>query len=158
MSDMMFDQRHDARIGFGEATVNTRTSAKPAALRHEPSSRAQLVCQWHRSAQGPLTCTWTEVPSTPPGGSRDLRLPDFAREDHFTCASRPESRLQISLGASDERCARNVHVLRNGTRRPSVMGAVTARRFRDEGAAVVLTGRTREKLTKSSASSIKDAA
>jgi len=28
------------------------------------------------------------------------------------------------------------------------MGAVTARRFRDEGAAVVLTGRTREKLTK----------
>ena len=30
----------------------------------------------------------------------------------------------------------------------SGMGAVTARRFRDEGAAVVLTGRTREKLTK----------
>src|SRR3984893_6913229 len=29
----------------------------------------------------------------------------------------------------------------------SGMGAVTARRFRDEGAAVVLTGRTREKLT-----------
>jgi NADP-dependent 3-hydroxy acid dehydrogenase YdfG len=28
------------------------------------------------------------------------------------------------------------------------MGAVTARRFRDEGAGVVLTGRTREKLTK----------
>ncbi len=28
------------------------------------------------------------------------------------------------------------------------MGAVTARRFQDEGAAVVLTGRTREKLTK----------
>ena len=52
MSDMMlFDQQHDARIGFGEATVNTRTSAKPAALRHEPSSRAQLVGQWHRSAQ-----------------------------------------------------------------------------------------------------------
>jgi hypothetical protein len=95
MSDMMFDQRHDARIGFGEATVNTRTSAKPAALRHEPSSRAQLVCQWHRSAQGPLTCMWTEVPSTPPGGARELRLPDLAREDHFTCASRPESRLQV---------------------------------------------------------------
>jgi hypothetical protein len=30
----------------------------------------------------------------------------------------------------------------------SGMGAVTARRFRDEGADVVLTGRTREKLTK----------
>src|ERR1700732_5527934 len=30
----------------------------------------------------------------------------------------------------------------------SGMGAVTARRFRDEGAAVVRTGRTREKLTK----------
>jgi len=88
MSDMMFDQQHDARIGFGEATVNTRSSAKPAALRHEPSSRAQLVGQWHRSAQGPLTCMWTEVPSTPPGGARDLRLPDLAREDHFTCASR----------------------------------------------------------------------
>ena len=29
----------------------------------------------------------------------------------------------------------------------SGMGAVTARRFRDEGAAVVLTGRPREKLT-----------
>ena len=68
MSDMIFDQQHDAPIG--------------------------LVCQWHRSAQGPLTCTWTEVPSTPPGGARDLRLPDLAREDHFTCASRPESRLQ----------------------------------------------------------------
>ena len=51
-------------------------------------------------------------------------------------------------GASDGRCTRNVHVFRNGTRRPSVMGAVTARRFRDEGAAVVLIGRTREKLTK----------
>jgi hypothetical protein len=36
MSDMMFDRQHDARIGFGEATVNTRTSAKPAALRHNP--------------------------------------------------------------------------------------------------------------------------
>jgi hypothetical protein len=65
MSDMIFDQRHDAPIG--------------------------LVCQWHRSAQGPLTCTW----STPPGGARDLRLPDLAREEHFTCASRPESRLQV---------------------------------------------------------------
>jgi hypothetical protein len=85
MSDMMFDQQHDARIGFGEATVNTRTSAKPAALRHEPSS----------SAQEPLTCMWTEVPSTPPGGARDLRLPDLAREDHFTCASRPESWRQV---------------------------------------------------------------
>jgi hypothetical protein len=94
MSDMMFDQQHDARIGFGEATVNTRTSAKPAALRHEPSSRAELVCQWH-SAQGPLTCTWTEVPSTPPGGACDLRLPELAREDHFTCASGPESPLQV---------------------------------------------------------------
>ena len=51
MSDMMFDQQHKARIGFGEATVNIRTSAKPAALRHEPSSRAQLVGQSHRSAQ-----------------------------------------------------------------------------------------------------------
>jgi hypothetical protein len=69
MSDMIFDQQHDAPIG--------------------------LVCQWHRSAQGPLTCMWTEVPSTPPGGARDLRLPDLAREDHFTCASRPESRLQV---------------------------------------------------------------
>jgi hypothetical protein len=57
MSDMIFDQQHDAPIG--------------------------LVCQWHRSAQGPLTCMWTEVPSTPPGGARDLRLPDLAREDHF---------------------------------------------------------------------------
>ncbi len=95
MSDMMFDQQHDARIGFGEATVNTRTSAKPAALRHEPSSRAQLVGQRHRSAQEPLICMWTEVPSTPPGGARDLRLSDLAREDHFTCASRPESRLQV---------------------------------------------------------------
>jgi hypothetical protein len=95
MSDMMFDRQHDAPIGFGEPTVNTRSSAKPAALRHEPSSRAQLVGQWHRSAQGPLSCMWTEVPSTPPGGARDLRLPDLARGDHFTCASRPESRLQV---------------------------------------------------------------
>jgi hypothetical protein len=95
MSDMMFDQQLDTHIGFGEATVNIRTFAKPAALRHEPSSRAQLVCQWHRSAQEPLTCMWTEVPSTPPGGARELRLPDLAREDHFTCASRPESRLQV---------------------------------------------------------------
>jgi len=95
MSDMMFDQQHDARMGFGEATVNTRTSAKLAALRHEPSSRAQLVGEWHRSPQGPLSCMWTEVPSTPPGGARDLRLTDLAREDHFTCASRPESRLQV---------------------------------------------------------------
>jgi len=46
-------------------------------------------------------------------------------------------------GASDERCARNVHVFRNRTRRPSVMGAVTARRFRHEGVAVVLTGSQR---------------
>jgi hypothetical protein len=75
--------------------VNTRTSAKPAALRHERSSRAQLVGQWHRSAQEPLIFIWTEVPSTPPGGARDLRLPDLGREDHFTCASRPESRLQV---------------------------------------------------------------
>ena len=57
MSDMMFDQQLDTHIGFGEATVNIRTSAKPAALRHEPSSRAQLVCQWHRSAQEALTCS-----------------------------------------------------------------------------------------------------
>jgi len=92
---MMFDQQHKARIGFGEATVNIRTSAKPAALRRKPSSRAQLVCQWHRSAQEPLTCMWTEVPSTPPGDARELRLPDLAREDHFTCASPPESRLQV---------------------------------------------------------------
>jgi hypothetical protein len=42
MSALMFDQQRDARIGFGEATVNTR--------RHKPSSRAQLVCQWHYSA------------------------------------------------------------------------------------------------------------
>jgi hypothetical protein len=69
MSDMIFDQQHDAPIG--------------------------LVCQWHRSAQGPLTCTWTEVPSARPDGARYLRLPDFARVDHFTCASRPESRLQV---------------------------------------------------------------
>ena len=95
MSALMFDQQRDARIGFGEATVNIRTSAKPAALRRRPSSRAQLVGQWHRSAQGPLTCMWTEAPSTPPGGARVLRLPDLAREDHFTCASRPESRLQV---------------------------------------------------------------
>jgi hypothetical protein len=40
---------------------------------------------------------WTEVPSTPPGGARDLRLLDFATEDHLTCASRPESRLQVVL-------------------------------------------------------------
>jgi hypothetical protein len=78
-----------------------------------------------------------------------LRLPDLAREDHFTCASRPESRLHGSLaldrddGAFDERCARNVHVFRSRTRRPSVMGAVTARRFRHEGVAVVLTGSQR---------------
>jgi 3-oxoacyl-[acyl-carrier protein] reductase len=39
MSDMMFDQQHKAPIGFGEATVNTRTSAKPAALRRKPSSK-----------------------------------------------------------------------------------------------------------------------
>ena len=89
MSDRMFDQQHDARIGLGETTVDARTSAKPAAF------QAQLVCQWHRSAQEPLTCMWTEVPSTPPGGARDLRLPDLAREDHFTCASRPESRPQV---------------------------------------------------------------
>jgi hypothetical protein len=69
MSDMIFDQQHDAPIG--------------------------LVCQWHRSAQGPLTCTWTEVPSARPDGARYLRLPDFARVDHFTCASRPESRLRV---------------------------------------------------------------
>ena len=69
MSDMIFDQQHDAPIG--------------------------LVCQWHRSAQGPLTCTWTEVPSARPDGARYLRLPDFARVDHFTCASRPESRLEV---------------------------------------------------------------
>jgi hypothetical protein len=69
MSDMIFDQQDDAPIG--------------------------LVCQWHRSAQGPLTCTWTEVPSARPDGARYLRLPDFARVDHFTCASRPESRLQV---------------------------------------------------------------
>jgi hypothetical protein len=69
MSDMIFDQQHDAPIG--------------------------LVCQWHRSAQGPLTCTWTEVPSARPDGARYLRLPDFARVNHFTCASRPESRLQV---------------------------------------------------------------
>jgi hypothetical protein len=49
--------------------------------------------------------------------------------------------LDRDYGASDDRCTRNIHVFRNGTRRPSVMGAVTARRFQDEGAAVVLTGR-----------------
>jgi hypothetical protein len=67
MSYIIFDQQHDAPIG--------------------------LVCKWHRSAQERLTCMWTEVPSTPPG-ARDLRLSDLARVDHFTCASRPESRLE----------------------------------------------------------------
>ena len=80
MSALMFDQQRDARIGFGEATVNTRTSAKPAALRHEPSSRAQLVCQWHRGAQWPLTCTWWEVPSTPPPDFRANGEPMMCRE------------------------------------------------------------------------------
>jgi hypothetical protein len=42
-----------------------------------------------------LALAWTEVPSSPPGGARDLRLPDFTREDHITCASRRESRLQV---------------------------------------------------------------
>src|SRR5580704_16719233 len=46
-------------------------------------------------------------------------------------------------GASGERCARNIPVFRNRTRRPSVMRAVTARHFRDGSAAVVLTGSQR---------------
>jgi hypothetical protein len=78
-----------------------------------------------------------------------LWLPDLAREDHFTCASRAGEPTAGSLaldrdgGASDERCARNIYVFRNGTRRPFVTGAVTARRFRHEGVAVVLTGSQR---------------
>jgi hypothetical protein len=93
MTHMMFDQQHGPRIGFGEATVNARTYTIRATLLLKPSSRAQLICQWHRSAQGPLTCMWTEARSTLLG-VRDVRLPDLAREDHFTCESRPESRLQ----------------------------------------------------------------
>jgi hypothetical protein len=45
----------------------------------------------------------------------------------------------------DEFCLGGFH---RGPAAGSGMGAVTARRFRDEGADVVLTGRTREKLTK----------
>jgi hypothetical protein len=39
MTDMMFDQQHGPRIGFGEATVNARTSTIRAT--YSPSPRAE---------------------------------------------------------------------------------------------------------------------
>jgi hypothetical protein len=94
MTDVTFDQLHNARIGFGEGT-DTRISAKPAALRHKPSSRTQLICRWHRSAQGPLTCVWTEAPSTPLD-ARDVQLPDLPDKYGFASPWWLGSRLQTA--------------------------------------------------------------
>jgi hypothetical protein len=96
MTDVTFDQQHNVRIGFGEGT-DTPVSAKPAALRHKPSSRTQLICRWHRSAQGPLTCVWTEAPSTPLD-ARDVQLLDLPDKYGFACPPPPESRLQPVSG------------------------------------------------------------
>jgi hypothetical protein len=93
MTDAIFDLQDDARIGFGDGTVKIPISAKPGALRHNPTSQTPLICRWHRSVQGPLTCTWTEFPSM----LRDehvARLPDLAEEDSFAYPTLPESRLQ----------------------------------------------------------------
>jgi hypothetical protein len=64
MTAMMLDPRHDARVSFDAATVKTRSSAKSAPSRHNPSSRGQLACRWHRTAEGLVICRWAHVPST----------------------------------------------------------------------------------------------
>ena len=93
MTDMIIDQQRDACIDFGEGRVNTPISAKRAAPHRKPSSRTQLICRWHRSVQGPMTCTWTEVPSML-RDERNARLPDSADQDGFAYPTLPESRLQ----------------------------------------------------------------
>jgi hypothetical protein len=77
MTEMIFDPRHDAHIGFGDGAVNSPISTKPGALRHKPSSRTQLICRWRGSVQGRLTCTWAEVPPML-RDERDAQLPDLA--------------------------------------------------------------------------------
>jgi hypothetical protein len=91
---MIFD--HDAPIGFGEGTGNKSIFTKPAALHRKPLNRTQLICRWHRSAQGPLTCTWLEVPSKP-AVTRGVQLQDLPDDYAFDCGSRSESRLQTAL-------------------------------------------------------------
>jgi hypothetical protein len=95
MTQMIFDRQQDAQIGFGDGTVNIPIYTTPGALRHKPSSRTQLICRWHRRVQGPLTCVWTEVPSTP-RDPRDFRLPNLQDEDGFASPWWLGSRLQAA--------------------------------------------------------------
>ena len=88
MTDTIIGQQHNAWIDFCEGT-DTLISAKPAALRHKSSSRTQLICRLHRSAQGPLTCVWTEAPSTPLDAS-DVQLPDLPDKYGFADPPPPE--------------------------------------------------------------------
>jgi hypothetical protein len=93
MTEMIFDRQQDAHIVFGDGTVNIPIYTKPGALRHKPSSRTQLICRCR--VQGPLTCVWTEIPSTPRDPC-DFRLPNLQDEDGFASPWWLGSRLQTA--------------------------------------------------------------
>jgi hypothetical protein len=95
MTNIVFDQQHEARIAFGEGIFNTQSSSMDPAFHHRPSSGTQLVCRWLRTTDGPLTCLWTEIPSTLRDPC-DFRLPNLQDEDGFASPWWLGSRLQTA--------------------------------------------------------------
>jgi hypothetical protein len=67
MTTMTIDPRQDAVTGLRTGTLKTRTITNSEVLRHNPSSRASLVCRWHR------------LPTRVAG------LPDLSDRDDFAC-------------------------------------------------------------------------
>jgi hypothetical protein len=54
-------------------------------LHHDGLSKKPLVCRWHRSADGPIKCTWTHAASGSP--TRPSYLSDFSLE-HISARAR----------------------------------------------------------------------
>jgi hypothetical protein len=92
MTTMMLDSRDPARVDFDLATAKSGTPAD-AILTQDNPSRERLVCQWHRTPEGRVICTWAQVAS-PLTESRPEWLSDGSRETGFAGAPETESRLQ----------------------------------------------------------------
>ena len=56
MNAMMFDRRHVDSVAFDPGTLNAA-----AELVSTRRSRRPLVCQWQRTEEGRLACTWRQI-------------------------------------------------------------------------------------------------
>jgi len=59
MSTLMPDSRQVARATLDTGTRSEMTAAPVTMRNHRP--RRQLVCEWRRTAEGRLACTWHQV-------------------------------------------------------------------------------------------------